>query len=257
MRSELLKERLEAALKHAAVADDIARGERLFKTIGGIAEGVPSTLSTLHKGVERVLAPAGPTVGNLLGRAGNLVAKDPARLRAAAGLLLLAPILSEGFNEGHQRSEAEIMNMRRNPERELTASLREAMEKKAAGPTWSGELFKGVGNAFGKTVAEGTLGLAGGAFGAIANLAAGPARTRLLESLLRTDPVLSDAVKRNPMAAQVIKEAFATMIRFAPSLSTDINAVRSFLREAAIGGGGVNYATIKNLIETEKAHRRE
>ncbi len=42
------------------------------------------------------------------------------------------------------------------------------------------------------------------------------------------------------------------MKRFAPTLSSDPNAVRSFLREAATSGAGVNYNTIKLLAEAER-----
>ena len=80
-----------------------------------------------------------------------------------------------------------------------------------------------------------------------------PKRKQLFERLLSSDPVLSDALHRNPEAKGIMLEAYGTMVRFAPSLSLDINAVRSFLREAVLGGSGVNYATIKNLVDTEKS----
>jgi hypothetical protein len=41
------------------------------------------------------------------------------------------------------------------------------------------------------------------------------------------------------------------MIRFAPVLSTDKNAVRSYLREAVMSGAGPNYSTIKSLADAE------
>jgi hypothetical protein len=83
-----------------------------------------------------------------------------------------------------------------------------------------------------------------------------PKRKQMFESVLRSDPVVHDALTRNPEAAKTLGEAYQTMVRFAPSLSLDVNAVRSFLREAVMGGsGGVNYATIKTLIETEKGLR--
>jgi hypothetical protein len=80
-----------------------------------------------------------------------------------------------------------------------------------------------------------------------------PKRKALVETLLRTDPVLSDAVERHPDSKTLVTESYGTMVRFAPTLSLDINAVRSFLREAVLGGSGVNYATIKNLVDTEKS----
>jgi hypothetical protein len=80
-----------------------------------------------------------------------------------------------------------------------------------------------------------------------------PRRKALFETLLKSDPVLSDAISRNPEAKSMLKESYGTMVRFAPTLSLDVNAVRSFLREAVLGGSGVNYATIKNLVDTERS----
>jgi hypothetical protein len=60
-------------------------------------------------------------------------------------------------------------------------------------------------------------------------------------------------VARHPDSKVLLRDSYGTMERFAPTLSLDINAVRSFLREAVLGGSGVNYATIKNLVDTEKS----
>jgi len=67
----------------------------------------------------------------------------------------------------------------------------------------------------------------------------------LYSSVVGSDPILADADSAS------LQEAYTTMARFAPTLSTDTNAVRSFLREAATSGGGVNYNTIKLLSEAE------
>jgi hypothetical protein len=80
-----------------------------------------------------------------------------------------------------------------------------------------------------------------------------PKRKALLETLFRSDPVLKDSLARHAESKTMLLEAYGTMTRFAPTLSMDINAVRSFLREAVLGGSGVNYATIKNLVDTEKS----
>lgn len=63
----------------------------------------------------------------------------------------------------------------------------------------------------------------------------------------KEDEMLQSADKR------VLADAFATMRRFAPTLATDPNAVKAFLREAATSGGGVNYNTVKLLAEAEGA----
>ena len=81
-------------------------------------------------------------------------------------------------------------------------------------------------------------------------------RLRLVVSDRRTPQVISDAIRRNPSVQKQLLEAYATMLKFAPSLTTDVNAVRSFLREVILGGGNVNYAVVKNLIDTERALHR-
>jgi hypothetical protein len=115
-------------------------------------------------------------------------------------------------------------------------------------------LTAGIGTGVGTGVVNALFnGLGGAAAFAHNALVVDPRRKRLFESVVRTDPVVLDALHRNPDASRTLSEAYETMCRFAPSLALDVNAVRSFLREAVIGGaGGVNYATIKTLIETER-----
>lgn len=73
------------------------------------------------------------------------------------------------------------------------------------------------------------------------------AREAILKQLKREDPVLAGADDKTLM------EAYHTMQRFAPVLSTDKNAVRSFLRQAVMGGSGLDYVSIKLLADTERA----
>lgn len=74
-----------------------------------------------------------------------------------------------------------------------------------------------------------------------------PARQAIFEALKQEDSVLANADDTT------IMEAYHTMARFAPTLSTDKNAVKSFLREAVMSGGGVNYNTIKLLTDAENS----
>jgi hypothetical protein len=73
------------------------------------------------------------------------------------------------------------------------------------------------------------------------------ARDAVLAELKKSDPIISQA------SDKTIKDAFGTMVRFAPTLSTDKNAVRSYLREAVMSGVGPNYSTIKSLADAENA----
>jgi hypothetical protein len=73
------------------------------------------------------------------------------------------------------------------------------------------------------------------------------AREAIISNLKRTDSVLMNADDKTLM------EAYHTMTRFAPVLSTDKNAVRSFLRQAVMSGSGPDYMSIKLLADSERA----
>lgn len=101
------------------------------------------------------------------------------------------------------------------------------------------------------------LGIGGGALGANAlhSLVTNKLRARkqnaVFDFVKKDDPILRDA-DRTELAS-----AFDTFRAFAPSLATDPNAARSFLREAVTSGGGVNYNTINLLARTESAIQGE
>lgn len=166
---------------------------------------------------------------------------DPARAAQAA----------HGFERAYEYVSGAARGAARGATRgsAAPASLLESMFSNAGG-----SIASGVGSG----LAQGAMQLVGGALGSAASaayksLVLEPKRKQLLEGLLKNDPVLSDSVKRNPNAQTLVLEAYGTMSKFAPTLSLDINAVRSFLREAVLSGSGVSYAAIKNLIETEQA----
>ena len=101
----------------------------------------------------------------------------------------------------------------------------------------------GIGSELGKGVA--------GAIGGGAKRLYQSAYTGLtpdfLDELLLEDEVISNA---DP---DVVREALHTMQRFAPSLAADKPSVRTFLREAATSGSGVNFNTVKLLSEAEQS----
>ena len=235
----------------------------------------------------------GSAVSRGLQHLGNYALQRPALMGTALGTAALAPTLINAFDASQKKHEATLMNAYATPDQVHVASLDEFLEKKAAQApgSWTpamqdymkdiaqtaakstarmGKEQKGFWGSAGHSVAEGFGGGIGGAVGgtliglAIHGIGTGidalrdhfmvdPKRKALVEALLRTDPVLSDAVQRHPDSITAVKEAYGTMVRFAPTLSLDVNAVRSFLREAVLGGAGVNYATIKNLVETERS----
>lgn len=82
------------------------------------------------------------------------------------------------------------------------------------------------------------------------SLSLSPVRTAIFETLKAEDPDLASADNT------ALMEAYHTMTRFAPVLSTDKNAVKSFLRTVATSPeGGTDFNTIKLLAEAENAIR--
>lgn len=73
------------------------------------------------------------------------------------------------------------------------------------------------------------------------------ARAGVFKALQAEDDVISQA---DP---QQLAEAYHTMVRFAPTLATDKNAVKTFLRESVLYGTGPNFVSIKQLADAEKS----
>jgi hypothetical protein len=103
----------------------------------------------------------------------------------------------------------------------------------------------------GKQTGIGMVGLLGDmlskAVATPAALVAGKQRQNVFDLLKAEDDVLSRA---DP---EQLTEAYHTMARFAPTLATDKNAVKAFLRESVLYGTGPNPMAIKQLAEAETA----
>lgn len=103
----------------------------------------------------------------------------------------------------------------------------------------------------GKSVGEAGAGLvrdiASKALSLVGGIGDQSARTAIIQALKAEDPILAEADDK------ALMEAYHTMVRFAPMLSTDKNAVRSFLRQAVMSGSGPDYASIKLLADSEHA----
>lgn len=253
-----------------ADSGDLRRGLALAEGAKGVASGAKDILGKGYRGLSALASPAaGGLAARGVASAGKFFLQRPKLMRAAVGTAALAPILGGAFDASQKHHEAELMNAYADPSRVITASLEDFLEKKAelhaftkfsAAPAFNPShslldgLTKGVGSALGGSVAALLAHAIGAGFDAIRESAShDPKRAALVQNVLKTDPVLSDAMKRHPETKRMVDEAYATMVRFAPTLSLDLNAVRSFLREAVLGGSGVNYATIKNLVDTEKS----
>lgn len=75
-------------------------------------------------------------------------------------------------------------------------------------------------------------------------------REMLVDHIIKNDPIISVQERVNPGSTI---QSYATMTRFAPSLSLDPNVVTSFLRETAQSAGGINPLTVQQLANTEAA----
>ena len=109
--------------------------------------------------------------------------------------------------------------------------------------------------AVGAQTGQSTVGLLGDimskAVSGISGIPRAMARENMFEQLQQEDDVLAQA---DP---QTLQETYHTMVRFAPTLATDKNAVRSFLRESVLYGAGPNVTTIKQLADAERASTGE
>jgi hypothetical protein len=246
------------------VARDIGRGQGMYDAAARAVRATPGVLRSAGRAANAALTPAGdalakPFFSFLRGVKDKAVA-NPNITRGAVGLALLAPILGSTFATTRQRNEEQLMNLRQDPERDITASEKTAGSPSsfiglpAMGGSAQSSFAGGIGSGLAQGVMSGLGGALGGGLGALRDLfLTDSKRKQLFATLLQSDVIIHDALERNPAAAEMLKEAYGTMCRFAPSLALDVNAARSFLREVVVGGSGVNYITIKNLIETEKA----
>lgn len=94
--------------------------------------------------------------------------------------------------------------------------------------------------------AEAISGVKGILSGAKEN-ARSPVRKAIFKRLSAEDDIIGQASPDNML------RAYSTMAKVAPTLSTDINAVKSFLRSSAMHDGGIDPMTIKGLAEAETA----
>jgi hypothetical protein len=110
-----------------------------------------------------------------------------------------------------------------------------------------GAALKSFGSEIGKSSVGLLRDMALKAMDAVGHAGDASARQAILGDLKRTDSVLAQADDG------LLMESYHTMQRFAPTLSTDKNAVRSFLRQAVMSGSGPDFMTIKHLADSERA----
>lgn len=124
---------------------------------------------------------------------------------------------------------------------------REFGEKKDPLHLGASSAIGAFGKEMGTTGANLLRDIANKAMEAVGQAGDASARQAILGELKRIDPVLADADDK------ILMESYHTMTRFAPVLSTDKNAVRSFLRQAVMSGTGPDFMSIKHLADSERA----
>ena len=76
-----------------------------------------------------------------------------------------------------------------------------------------------------------------------------PKADNTFHAAIAADPMLQQAYKNDP---ESLHQTFSAMKKFGPSMVTSPGAVKSFLRQSAVSGGNMDFATIRLLAETEK-----
>lgn len=159
----------------------------------------------------------------------------------AQGVSSLAGSPMQGVAGGISGSIQKLM------ERNLLSHGREFGEKKDPFHLSGSAAITAFGKEMGTSGADLLRDMATKAMEAAGHAGDASAREAILQNLKRSDSVLANADDGTLM------EAYHTMTRFAPTLSTDKNAVRSFLRQAVMSGSGPDYMSIKLLADAERA----
>jgi len=198
----------------------------------------------------------------------SFLKKHPTLVAGGAGVGLGASTMSTP----QQHVESDIMReylgapgakysscniMEKFAERKMELAAKIAYEKVAEadfGDTFVSGAGKGMG---GGVVSEGIGALRrliGGAAQSISNrFIDEPKRDKIIQQVMKQDPVVSTAERETPGQAL---NAYQTMKRVAPALSTDPNVVQSYLRNAVLSGGPIDFQTVKGLADAETSLQR-
>lgn len=127
--------------------------------------------------------------------------------------------------------------------------------EKVADMDWGNAIGGGIATGFGKETARTGISGIRQAIGALADTIkekfyTAPIRQSIFKDIVKNDPVVSTYEREQPGGAA---EAYATMQRFAPELSTDKHIVTAFLRNAAMSGGPLDHNMIKGIADAETA----
>lgn len=218
----------------------IERSQSTEKKLEG-STGHPFKTAALPLQMALPMAQIGQKLGPMFGAAGSAAATGGSKAMGALGGGAIGGLGAIGGAPG----------------KGVAQGLSDMVQKKLFGQD-IGERHDALGVAggaalksFGAEIGKSSVGLlrdiASKAMDAIGHAGDESARQAILGELKRTDSVLAQADDK------LLMESYHTMQRFAPTLSTDKNAVRSFLRQAVMSGSGPDFMTIKHLADSERA----
>ena len=252
-------------LKHADLNSQIARGQAIGKIFRGGLNAANWGVNQAFGLGKRILKPTGGAAGKFIPTVGRFAMRHPALTTAGVMYPMIAnsiqeknpvlPQFNQALMEGQANSMADYMKTG-----SLGSGFRALLNKDLAPLTNINDLMgasaakggiEGLGKGLGDVAAKGISYLGQQGIGALNNIIfQQPQRNAILQQLTQEDDIIQRAMQDHP---KDIMDAYQTMLRFAPTLTTDKNAVRSFLRSASTTGGNVDYVTIKNLADAERA----
>lgn len=225
-----------ASVKSAAGIGDFLNalgtgmGSDGLKSLGGGLSGL---------GTLRAPGPAAPMsayagpVGQLLGGGGSVL----------GGIGNMVGNTAKTLGGGNNNQTSGVMDTAKY---QLNRRVNPLMDRVRADESFASNFFSSLGSETAKSMVGLLKDMAGKAVSRMSQM---PAQHSMIENLQQGDPMLAKA------DAETLSNAYHTMSNFAPTLSTDENAVRSFLREAVMAGSGPDYATIANLAKAESTIR--
>ena len=204
-------------------------------------------LSSVDEYLEKVAGGGGGGMASAVLKAlGNFVSTPTGRAisvgipLAIGGSMLWHGLGGGGITEG--KRQAETMSYR------INRNLNSLTDRIRADEIIGESFGKTVGSESAKQLIGLTTDMVGKAYDNLKDtMVTSPVRSAIFNALKKEDPILNEADNKT------LLEAYHTMSKVAPTLATDKNAVRSFLTQAVVSGGGLDYNTIKGIADAESS----
>jgi hypothetical protein len=228
------------SIVHKAIERSRATEEQLNR-----APTPPYKMAALPLQLALPLAQLGQKLGPMFGSAGRAIGSGASQAGGALGKGAMGSLGALGGAAGGGVAQGISGGIGESIKRKLIG--RDFGEKKDPFHMGASSAIGAFGKEMGTTGANLLRDIANKAMEAAGHAGDASARDAIIGDLKRNDPVLAGADD------QTLMEAYHTMSRFAPVLSTDKNAVRSFLRQAVTSGSGPDFMSIKLVADAERA----